>query len=64
VLALFAELRLRQQLAALEEDAPAVVDNRIQVQRLSPLERDLLRQSLQVVNEFKKRLSRRFHLEY
>lgn len=64
VLVLFAELRLRQQLAALEDDSRAAGDNRIQVQRLSPLERDLLRQSLQVVNEFKKRLSRRFHLEY
>ena len=38
--------------------------NQLLVERLSALERDLLRDSLQVVNEFKKRLSRRFHLEY
>lgn len=63
-MALFAELRLRQQLLCLEGDQPAVGHDRILVQRLSTLERDLLRESLRVVNEFKKRLTRRFHLEY
>tara|TARA_R110001606_G_scaffold1937_10_gene7763 strand:- start:30659 stop:32473 length:1815 start_codon:yes stop_codon:yes gene_type:complete len=63
-MALFAELRLRQQLASLDANQPAAGHNQIQVEQLSALERDLLRESLQVVNEFKKRLSRRFHLEY
>lgn len=67
-MALFAELRLRQQLARLEgeggQDPAGLPGNQLLVDRLSALERDLLRESLQVVNEFKKRLSRRFHLEY
>ncbi len=63
-MALFAELRLKQQLARLEGGADEGHNNQLLVQTLSPLERDLLRESLQVVNEFKKRLSRRFHLEY
>jgi len=64
-MALFAELRLKQQLARLEgSDEGEKNNNQLLVQTLSPLERDLLRESLQVVNEFKKRLSRWFHLEY
>ncbi|MBL7250463.1 DUF294 nucleotidyltransferase-like domain-containing protein [Alloalcanivorax sp. C16-2] len=63
-MALFSELRLKQQLMRLEGEAGDLPGNQLQVERLTALERDLLRDSLQVVNEFKKRLSRRFHLEY
>ncbi|GEN25470.1 cyclic nucleotide-binding protein [Halomonas cupida] len=38
--------------------------NRIVVQSLSSLERDLLREALHIVREFKGRLSHRYHLEY
>ncbi len=63
-MALFAELRLKQQLARLDGDPEEGRNNQLLIQSLSPLERDLLRESLQVVNEFKKRLTRHFHLEY
>ena len=63
-MALFAELRLKQQLARLEGNDEEGRNNQLLIQALSPLERDLLRESLQVVTEFKKRLTRRFHLEY
>ncbi|MBZ9559270.1 MULTISPECIES: putative nucleotidyltransferase substrate binding domain-containing protein [unclassified Modicisalibacter] len=64
-LTLFAELRLTQQLARLDEP-PGALDsaNRVVVQRLSSLERDLLREALHLVKEFKQRLTQRFHLEY
>lgn len=64
-LSLFTELRLRQQLARL--DAPegrGEAPDRVVVQELSSLERDLLREALHIVKEFKQRLSHRFHLEY
>ncbi|WP_301286469.1 putative nucleotidyltransferase substrate binding domain-containing protein, partial [Halomonas sp. 707D4] len=38
--------------------------NRVVVQSLSSLERDLLREALHIVKEFKARLSHRYHLEY
>ena len=63
-MALFSELRLKQQLMRLEGEEGDLPGNQVRVERLTALERDLLRDSLQVVNEFKKRLSRRFHLEY
>jgi CBS domain-containing protein len=63
-MALFAELRLKQQLARFEGSNEEGRNNQLLIEALSPLERDLLRESLQVVNEFKKRLTRRFHLEY
>ncbi|MBZ9539282.1 cyclic nucleotide-binding/CBS domain-containing protein [Modicisalibacter tunisiensis] len=64
-LSLFAELRLNQQLARLEEAGqPGDDANLVVVQRLSTLERDLLREALHLVKEFKQRLSYRFHLEY
>lgn len=61
---LFSELRLNHQLEHLHGDAMNIPDNHIVVQRLSSLERDLLRDALHLVSEFKQRLSRRFHLEY
>ncbi|MDR5904686.1 putative nucleotidyltransferase substrate binding domain-containing protein [Franzmannia qiaohouensis] len=60
-LALFTELRLRQQL---ERDGDSEDANRVVVQQLSSLERDLLREALHMVKDFKQRLSQRFHLEY
>ena len=61
---LFSELRLNHQLERLHGDAMNVPDNHIVVQALSSLERDLLRDALHLVSDFKQRLSRRFHLEY
>ncbi|MBD3894771.1 cyclic nucleotide-binding/CBS domain-containing protein [Halomonas sp. ML-15] len=60
-LAMFTELRLRQQL---ERDGDGEDANRVVVQQLSSLERDLLREGLHMVKDFKQRLSQRFHLEY
>lgn len=63
-LALFTELRLKQQLARLEGEDDGRDANRVVVQHLSSLERDLLREALHIVKDFKQRLSHRFHLEY
>ena len=66
-LALFSELRLKQQLTALEASSTsqeANRTNRVVVQSLSSLERDLLREALHIVKDFKQRLSHRYHLEY
>ncbi|MCH4812596.1 DUF294 nucleotidyltransferase-like domain-containing protein [Vreelandella neptunia] len=66
-LALFSELRLKQQLNALEATSTsqeANRTNRVVVQTLSSLERDLLREALHIVKDFKQRLSHRYHLEY
>lgn len=64
-LSLFAELRLKQQLARLDGTGKAGADpNMVVVQSLSSLERDLLREALHIVKEFQQRLSHRFHLEY
>ena len=60
----FSELRLSQQLAKLRGENTQVEDNHIVVQHLSSLERDVLRDALHLVSDFKQRLSRRFHLEY
>ena len=62
-LALFTELRLRQQLQELDNANPKRT-NRVVVQELSSLERDLLREALRIVKDFKQRLSHRYHLEY
>ncbi|BBI53055.1 hypothetical protein HORIV_54760 [Vreelandella olivaria] len=71
-MALFSELRLKQQLAALETPGGAQEANgqnssranRVVVQNLSSLERDLLREAMHIVKDFKQRLSHRYHLEY
>nr|WP_299243271.1 putative nucleotidyltransferase substrate binding domain-containing protein [uncultured Halomonas sp.] len=63
-LCLFSELRLKQQLARLEGRQNSQEPNRVVVQTLSSLERDLLREALGIVKSFKQRLSYRFHLEY
>lgn len=61
---LFSELRLNHQLENLHGDEMNIPGNHIVVQKLSSLERDLLRDALHLVSDFKQRLSRRFHLEY
>ncbi|WP_447555346.1 DUF294 nucleotidyltransferase-like domain-containing protein [Vreelandella sp. EE22] len=62
-LSLFIELRLRQQLGV--RQTPSVGPaNHVVVQALSTLERDLLREALHIVKEFKSRLTHRYHLEY
>ncbi len=64
-LSLFTELRLRQQLSRLDGDQEGGRHpDRVVVQELSSLERDLLREALHIVKDFKQRLSHRFHLEY
>ncbi len=63
-LSLFTELRLKQQLARLDGKETKTKPDRVVVQDLSSLERDLLREALHIVKDFKQRLSHRFHLEY
>ncbi|MFG6159278.1 putative nucleotidyltransferase substrate binding domain-containing protein [Halomonas sp. 1390] len=64
-LSLFTELRLRQQLERLDDpEGKGEEPDRVVVQELSSLERDLLREALHIVKEFKQRISHRFHLEY
>ncbi|PXX98469.1 DUF294 nucleotidyltransferase-like domain-containing protein [Halomonas sp. LBP4] len=64
-LSLFTQLRLEQQLARLDGDgSKGGKPDRVVVQELSSLERDLLREALHIVKDFKQRLSHRFHLEY
>lgn len=64
-LALFTELRLKQQLERREDEEESEHSpDRVVVQELSSLERDLLREALHIVKDFKQRLSHRFHLEY
>ncbi|MWJ28748.1 CBS domain-containing protein [Halomonas sp. ZH2S] len=63
-LALFTELRLRQQLAQMDGEAEDRQPDRVVVQELSSLERDLLREALHIVKDFKQRLTHRYHLEY
>ncbi|MFG6176566.1 putative nucleotidyltransferase substrate binding domain-containing protein [Halomonas sp. THAF12] len=65
-LSLFTQLRLEQQLARREggEAASDIEPDRVVVQSLSSLERDLLREALHIVKDFKQRISHRYHLEY
>ena len=63
-LSLFTELRLKQQLQRLEGDQEqAQSPDRVVVQQLSSLERDLLREALQIVKEFKQSLAQRYRFE-
>ncbi len=63
-LSLFTELRLKQQLARMNGEGSERQPDRVVVQELSSLERDLLREALHIVKDFKQRLSHRYHLEY
>ncbi|MBR9884601.1 MAG: cyclic nucleotide-binding/CBS domain-containing protein [Oceanospirillales bacterium] len=63
-LSLFVQLRLRQQMRRVEEseDGFDPTPNLIELERLNKMERDLLRDALQVVKSFKKHLTLRYHL--
>ncbi|WP_010325312.1 putative nucleotidyltransferase substrate binding domain-containing protein [Marinobacterium stanieri] len=63
-LALFIQLRLRQQIRRAEEQEDGLdpTPNQIDLQQLNKLERDLLRDALHVVKGFKKHLATRYHL--
>jgi len=54
-------IRLEQQLMQMRNDTPA--DNEIDTERLSKIQRDLLKDSLQIVEQFKKFIIRHFSLE-
>ncbi|MBP0048529.1 cyclic nucleotide-binding/CBS domain-containing protein [Marinobacterium sp. AK62] len=63
-LALFIQLRLRQQIKRAEEsqEGQDPTPNQIDLQQLNKLERELLRDALHVVKGFKKHLATRYHL--
>lgn len=63
-LSLFTELRLKQQLRASRWRTQRQEPRSVVVQQLSSLERDLLREALHIVKDFKQSLSQRYHLEY
>ncbi|MBE0506446.1 MAG: cyclic nucleotide-binding/CBS domain-containing protein [Marinospirillum sp.] len=62
-LAVMSRLRLQQQLKAAEGQADADEANLITAVELNKLDRDLLREALHLVKEFKSRMSHRYHLE-
>ncbi|RRJ84324.1 DUF294 nucleotidyltransferase-like domain-containing protein [Aestuariirhabdus litorea] len=64
-LSLFVEIRLKQQMARLSDPgaSASLGANDIEVKKLNRLERDLLREALQVVKEFKSLLSRHYQIE-
>lgn len=63
-LQLFVQLRLRQQILRVEEstDGRDPTPNAIDLKRLNKLERDLLRDALHIVKDFKKYLASRYHI--
>ncbi len=54
-------IRLEQQLGMLREDGH--IDNRVDTERMSKIQRDLLKDSLQIVEKFKKFIVRHFSLD-
>lgn len=62
-LSIFVQIRLQQQLARLDDEAFNESPNLILPEQLDRLDKDLLREALHVVKEFKKHLSNRYHLE-
>ena len=64
-LALFVQLRLRQQMRRLEaaDDGQDPTPNLIELPLLNKMERDLLRDALHIVKSFKKHLATRYRLE-
>lgn len=61
-LSIFIELRLRQQIVRLENEDAQESINLLAIDELERLDKDLLRESLLVVKEFKKHLELRYHL--
>lgn len=63
-LSLFVQIRLKHQIQRVEEsqDGRDPTPNAIDLQRLNKLERDLLRDALRIVKDFKKHLASRYHI--
>ncbi|KDE39608.1 putative scAMP-binding/CBS multi-domain protein [Nitrincola lacisaponensis] len=63
-LSLFVQIRLKHQIQRVEEsqDGRDSTPNAIDLQRLNKLERDLLRDALRIVKDFKKHLASRYHI--
>ncbi|WP_421866732.1 putative nucleotidyltransferase substrate binding domain-containing protein [Motiliproteus sp.] len=62
-LSIFVQIRLQQQLLRMDNEDFNESPNLIIPDRLDRLDKDLLREALKVVKEFKKHLSMRFHLD-
>ena len=62
-LSIFIQIRLSQQLLRMDQEDFNDSPNHILADSLDRLDKDLLRESLQVVKEFKKTLALRFHLD-
>jgi CBS domain-containing protein len=62
-LSIFVQVRLRQQLLRMGQDDFNDAPNLIETGLLDRLDKDLLREALHVVKEFKKHLALRYHLE-
>ena len=63
-LSLFVQLRLKQQIDRVQASESGVDDtpNAIDLQKLNKLERELLRDALSIVKDFKKFLTNRYHI--
>ena len=63
-LSLFIQIRLKHQIQRVEESEDGIdpTPNAIDLQRLNKLERDLLRDALRIVKDFKKHLASRYHI--
>ncbi|WP_151671534.1 putative nucleotidyltransferase substrate binding domain-containing protein [Nitrincola schmidtii] len=63
-LSLFVQIRLKHQIQRVEESKDGIdpTPNAIDLQRLNKLERDLLRDALRIVKDFKKHLASRYHI--
>lgn len=63
-LSLFVQIRLKHQIQRVEESVDGIdkTPNAIDLQRLNKLERDLLRDALRIVKDFKKHLASRYHI--
>jgi CBS domain-containing protein len=62
-LSIFVQIRLEQQMLRMEQDGFSESPNLILPDKLDRLDKDLLREALKVVKEFKKHLALRFHLD-
>lgn len=62
-LSIFIQIRLEQQLLRMDEEGFNDSPNMIMPERLDRLDKDLLREALKVVKEFKKHLGLKFHLD-
>ncbi|MEH6625187.1 MAG: DUF294 nucleotidyltransferase-like domain-containing protein [Motiliproteus sp.] len=62
-LSIFVQIRLRQQMIRFDSEDFNESPNMVVIDDLDRLEKDLLREALHVVKEFKKHLALRYHLE-